>query len=194
MVLGIINTLITTFIAACITLLVTMWRDRVEKKQQQVAYLQSILSEVNSLISLLRVRKDEFELQDRNNVERYEFVYFPTSYNYFNVYEGMASKIGMVKNVALRERIICSYTDVKGLFENVKDIENISKMYENLMLTNKDSVDKARMVRIHYDYCERTLNKQVPMVQGVLDKLKKGLEIEIEKRSKFKNLYFYDCN
>ena len=192
--MNITNTIITSFIATIVTILVKMWHDRVEEKQQQITYLQSILSEVNALISLLKVRKDEFELQDRNDVVHYEFVYFLTSYNYFNVYEGMVSKIGKVKNVALRERIICSYIDIKGLFENVKDIENISKMYESLMLTNKDSADKARMVEIHYLYCDRTLNVQVPMVQKVLDTLRLELEQEIKKRSKLWNLYFYDCN
>ena len=192
--MNITDNIITSFIATIVTILVKMWQDRVEEKQQQLTYLQSILSEVNALISLLRVRKDEFELQDRYDVEHYEFVYFPTSYNYFNVYEGMVSKIGIVKNVALRERIICSYTDIKGLFENVKDIENISKMYENLMLTNKGRADKARMVEIHYLYCDRTLKMQVPMVQKVLDTLRFELEHEIKKRSEIWNLYVYDCN
>lgn len=192
--MNITDTIITSFIATIVTILVKMWQDRVEEKQQQLTYLQSILSEVNALISLLRVRKDEFKLQDRNDVAHYGFVYFPTSYNYFNVYEGMVSKIGKVKNLALRERIICSYTDIKGLFENVKDIENISKMYESLLLTNKDSADKARMVEIHYLYCDRTLNEQVPMVQKVLDTLSLELEQEIKKRSKLWNLYVYDRN
>lgn len=190
--MDITETIITSFIATTVALIVTMWRENVKEKQQHVAYLHSILAEVNSLIALISVRKDEFVLQDRNDVESYQFVYFPTSYNYFNVYESTVSEIGMVNNVALRKRIICSYADVKGLFENIRDIEDISKMYESLMLTNKDSVDKIRMVEIHYWYCDRTLNAQVPMVQRVLDTLKTELETEIEKRSKLWKLYVCD--
>lgn len=194
MIMNITWAIINSFITAAVALIVTMWRESVREKQKHIAYLHSILSEVDSLIALISVRKNEFELQDRNDIKNYEFVYFPTSYNYFNVYESTASEIGIVRNIALRKRIICSYADIKGLFENVRDIENISKMYESLMLTNKDTVDKTRMVEIHYLYCERTLKEQVPMIQGVLDTLKKELETEIEKRSKFWNLYSYDRN
>lgn len=188
------NYVMTSLIAATVTIIVTMWKENVDAKQRHIAYLHSILAEVNALLAMISVREKEFEQQDINDIKNYEFVYFPVSYNYFNVYEGTASQIGLIKNAELRERIICSYADTKGLLENVKDIEKLSKMYELVTLLKNNSVDKYRLVKIHYWYCKHTLENQVPMVKRVLVELRKELEKEIHKRSNTFHLYIWDSN
>lgn len=174
------NAFISSLVAVVITFLLNWYKDYRYRQRKKKIYIQSLLGEIRAVLLMIGVRKKEFVLQNPGEIDNYEFVYFPISYNYFSVYESSVSNIGILENEQLINDIICSYADTKGLFENLKDIERLSRMFDEHILSNPKSEFRERLVVIHYSYCERTIKQQVPMVEMVLSRLVCELEKELQ--------------
>ena len=128
---------------------------------------------------MISVRKEEFELQDPNNAETYCFVYFPVSYNYFTIFDNSTTKIECLENVGLINLIICSYADIKGLFENLKDSAKTSQEFEKYNFNNAYNKKIRQLIFTHYNYAKFILEKQVPTIEKVIDELIQNIENEL---------------
>lgn len=168
-------------LSVCLTLIFNQIIERRKKNKELCMYLNSLHSEISSIQSIIKLRKVEFINSRCMDLENYRFIYIPISYNYCTVYENNSDKIGMIKNKKLIHSIIYCYTNLKGLFENIKDLEQISKQsYKHILEHPSDSTIFC-LVKWHFDYCEHIINKQVPLVEEELDKLLVELEKEIKE-------------
>ena len=165
-------------VSAGLTLFFNWLLEYRRNKRERIAFLNALHSEVKAMLALIGVRKEEFTQFYNNDIKNYSFVYFPVSYNYCVVYETNANKIGILKNKDLVHCIICTYTDLKGLFENIKDLENISKMAYNYVVEHPGDERNSYFVSLHSNYCQHIINKQVPLVEDALQLLLKRIETE----------------
>lgn len=178
------NTFLSSAVAVVLTFLFNNYKDWKIDIKHKLNLLNSLLSEAKAIKSLIEVRRREYKLQNINDVNAYTFDYFPISYNYFTVYESSASKIAILEKSELINYIICSYADIKGLFENLKDLSKVSMEFNKFTLCKSDNIDKTRLVLIHHSYCKMILKEQVPMVNEVLNNLIDKIENEIEIQNK----------
>lgn len=168
-------------LSVCLTLIFNQIIERRKKNKELCMYLNSLHSEISSIQSIIKLRKAEFINSRCMDLENYRFIYIPISYNYCTVYENNSDKIGMIKNKELIHSIIYCYTNLKGLFENIKDLEQISKQSYTHILEHPSDSTILCLVKWHFDYCEHIINKQVPLVEEELDKLLVELEKEIKE-------------
>ena len=109
----------------------------------------------------------------------YNFVYLPITYNYFTVYDGLAPKLGVIDDKNLVNKIICSYADIKGLWENVKDLEFVAKKGLDINLSDEGTPNHQKAVTSHYNYVNFILHKQLPLVEKVITDCIFHIEIEL---------------
>ena len=173
------NALTTSIIAVIATYLCNLYKDSQINKKDRLNLLNSLLSEAIAIQKLIAVRKKDFRLDDPRNIKDYGFAYFPISYNYFSVYENSASKIGILEDPNLINYIICSYADVKGLFENLKDLAKVSDEAIKYITNNPAKSSNRKFVIWHYSYSKNILEQQVPIVEEVLENLVQKLQNEI---------------
>lgn len=167
--------------AVCLTLIFNQIIDRRKKNKEICMYLNSLHGEISAILSIIKLRKAEFINSRCMDLENYRFEYIPISYNYCTVYENNSDKIGMIKNKELVHSIIYCYTNLKGLFENVKDLEQISKQSYTHILEHPSGSTIFCLVKWHYDYCNHIIYKQEPLVEEELEKLLVELEKEIKE-------------
>lgn len=160
---------------------------------ERISLLFSLYSEVNALIALIEVRSHEFELPNSDNLVGYEFPYFPVSYNYFTVYENSAAMIGSLENEKLMECVIRTYVEVKGLFENTKDLTDLSKLFIKHFLENPNTELLHKLIQIHYEYSTQILKERVPSTVKSLGILSSVLKDEIESCRKKNNIFYFIC-
>lgn len=176
----IIGTLIPGIVAVIVTHLLNLYKDWKKDQRFKVTLLNSLLSEVLAIQSLILVRKQEFILQDPKNILDYKFSYLPTTYDYFTVYESCAKGLGQIENKELQKLIISNYVDLKGLFENVRDLGMQAIEFNKIIIADSKKEYLPRFVEWHYAYSEMILNKQVPMIELQLNNLIKALQEEIK--------------
>ncbi len=141
-------------------------------KQEKIDILHSLRSELIAIQALINARKDDI-LNNMNanlpeKTESYSFIYLPITYNYFTVYDGLATKLGMIDDKNLVNRIICSYADIKGLWENVKDLEFIAKKGIDISISVEGTSIHKKAISTHYNYVDFIIHQQLPMVEKVI--------------------------
>ena len=122
--------------------------------------------------ALINVRKNDILNDVENNspeeTTTYSFIYLPTSYNYFTVYDNLSSKLGLIDDKILVTKIICSYADIKGLWENVKDLEFVAKKGMEISISTEDTSMHKKAILSHYDYVNFILTRQLPIVETAI--------------------------
>ena len=179
----IVEILSSAIVVSLVAVIATYWFNECSAKKRQKekkkGLLRAILTEVNALRALIAVRKMEFVIPDKDNIANYNFTYLPVSYSYWSVYESRCSELGIIDNHELTDRIIRTYVDVKGLFENLKDLADCTRLYASYVITSNDNAMTIRLIKAHNDYCMFILKQQVPMVEDGLCKLACELEKEL---------------
>lgn len=128
------NAVVVSLLAAIATYWFNECSAKKRQKEKKKGLLRALLTEVNALGALIDLRKMEFVIPDKNNVANYNFTYLPVSYSYWTVYESRRAELGIIENHELTDRIIRTYIDVKGLFENLKDLAECTRLYASLMI------------------------------------------------------------
>ena len=122
----IVGILSNAIVVSLVAVIATYWFNECSAKKRQKekkkGLLRALLTEVNALSVLIAVRKRAFVIPDKDNIANYNFTYLPVSYSYWTVYESRCAELGIIDNHELIDRIIRTYVDVKGLFENLKDL------------------------------------------------------------------------
>lgn len=155
--------------------------------EEELAVLTALKCELQSLSKLFMLRANEYLEYEKNETlmnntnSSYGFYYFRVSYNYMTVYESLGSRIGVLKNRTLIEWIICVYFDIKALYENLKDLEDLAirglenrttKVFDNQLLVDmhKNTLDtlKPQLITL-LDEVDKTiaeLDKEIEIVHG----------------------------
>lgn len=192
--------LASAIFSAILTYFISLYKEYKKEIDEQNAVLSAILNELVALYLLILDREDNYEKDcsknDPNNLKTYYFVYFPITYNYFNVYESLTRKFGSIDNRLLVNNIISTYIDLKGFFENLKDLEYYAKEGNKTAFFEPYSENHKHIVKVHHDYAsfikETHLQRVKDNLTKTIDALKKELKNLNDKRTKsqfFKSLF-----
>ena len=181
--INISDALLAAIIGAGITVCFSYKQENFRIRQEKINILHSLKSELLAIQALINVRKNDI-LNNMNtnspeDTTSYNFVYLPITYNYFTVYDGLAPKLGVIDDKNLVNKIICSYADIKGLWENVKDLEFVAKKGLDISLSDEGTPNHQKAVTSHYNYVNFILHKQLPLVEKVITDCIFHIEIEL---------------
>ena len=167
------NALIAAILGALITILFSFTQEKRRIKKEKIDILHSLKAELIAIKALINVRRNDIitsiKLNSPEHIESYSFVYIPITYNYFTVYDSLSSKLGILDDKTLVTRIICSYADIKGLWENVKDFEYIAKKGFEISTSEENSQLLQKAVQTHYNYICAIIFQQLPIVEKTIN-------------------------
>lgn len=132
--------------------------------EERLSVLNALHAELTSLDMLICSRENQYLNFDSDDTENTFYPYISITLNYFSVFDNIASKFGLINNQTTIEQIIKCYVEVKGLFDDVKNLEYYAKMIVNT--TSQTNVNqKAALINSY------TLNLR-SIVYGQLPKAK----------------------
>jgi hypothetical protein len=132
--------------------------------EERLSVLNALHAELTSLYMLICSRENQYLNFDSDDTENTFYPYISITLNYFSVFDNIASKFGLINNQTTIEQIIKCYVEVKGLFDDVKNLEYYAKMIVNT--TSQTNVNqKAALINSY------TLNLR-SIVYGQLPKAK----------------------
>ncbi len=132
--------------------------------EERLSVLNALHAELTSLYMLICSRENQYLNFDSDDTENTFYPYISITLNYFSVFDNIASKFGLINNQTTSEQIIKCYVEVKGLFDDVKNLEYYAKMIVNT--TSQTNVNqKAALINSY------TLNLR-SIVYGQLPKAK----------------------
>lgn len=132
--------------------------------EERLSVLIALHAELTSLDMLICSRENQYLNFDSDDTENIFYPYISITLNYFSVFDNIASKFGLINNQTTIEQIIKCYVEVKGLFDDVKNLEYYAKMIVNT--TSQTNVNqKAALINSY------TLNLR-SIVYGQLPKAK----------------------
>lgn len=178
--------------SATLTYIISLYSNYKKSIDEQITVLSAILNELVSLYLLITAREQDYESNYKDcypdNLREYYFLYFPITYNYFNIYESLTYKFGSINNRLLVNDIICTYIDLKGFFENLKDLEYYAKEGDKIAFYHPNSEQHIKIVKSHHTYATYLKNKQLPIIKEILtqtiQKLKDEITVIESKRTK----------
>lgn len=155
------------------------------KNEERISVLSALHAELSSLDMLICSREEQYlEFAYEGNKHIF-FPYISITLNYFSVFDNISSKFGLINNQDAIEQIIKCYIEVKGLFDDVKDLE----YYAKRILTFPFEVDATQRYRevLINNYTQNLKNIvdfQLPMVKGLI---KQSLQCIEEEKNKIKS-------
>ena len=179
---------LAAFLAALFTVVGTYGIDRYKKfldtKQQKLSILSTLTAELSSLKYLIEDRKKGFETTTKTFPPT-TLPYIPISYNYFSVFDNLAAEVGLINAPETNTLIISTYTEIKGLFENVKDLGNKAQILQSLSITPGVNQDTIKAITENLLKMQGfVLFEQVPKVLQLITTCIKAIDDEKEKIQK----------
>ena len=157
----------------------------IESNKKKIDILHSLKAELIAIKALIAARKQDIlkcmAINPPEEVSNYKFIYLPVTYSYFEVYNNSASKLGIIDDKQLIVRLICGYADIKGLWENIKDLEYYSKKGIEISINNKDILLHQTAVQTHYHYINQIIFEQLPNVEKVINDCINHIDLELSK-------------
>lgn len=172
----IITAIITTGISILFNILFEHYKISELKYRTKKHIATSLIADIEAKKELINSRLDDLKNFEMVNLENYSFAYFPIRSNYFSVFENIANKLGYINNEELKKNIITTYSELKGLFDSVQALEDISKEAHQL-LKNHDNEDYLKLLAInHQFYINKILTKILPKVINQMNNLENDLQ------------------
>lgn len=117
---------IITMIFGVFTGIVLFWlQERTKRRNETKILLNALYAEVTTLISFLDKNHNYIEQYGEYKLE--ETYYIKVDKNYCKIYDENAGKIGLIGNKKLIKRLVNAYTLTKILFDELQDLEFVSK-------------------------------------------------------------------
>ena len=178
------DTLLAAFIAAFLTVFGTYGIDRykyfVNIKQQKLSILSALIAELSSLRILIEDRRNGFEMV-KAVFPPTTLAYIPVSYNYFSIFDNLSAEIGLLNTPETVTLVISTYTEIKGLFDNLKDLGNKAQILHNLSITSGVSQETIKAVKDNQIKMQEVLlSEQVPKMINLIDYCVQTLKNEKE--------------
>ena len=139
------------------------------KNEERLSVLNALHAELTSLDKLIKSREEQFlEFASQNSTKTF-FPYVSITLDYFPVFDNMSSKFGLINNQAAIEQIIKCYTEIKGLFDDVKDLEYYAKLIVNpVYQVNINHSHESAIIKTYRLNLECIVNDRLPMVKGLI--------------------------
>ena len=175
--------IITSFATAVFTIIGTYGVDRYKNFKstnlKRMSILYALNAELMTLKALIKDRKTGFEMT-RASFPSTTLSYIPISYNYFSVFDNLSAEFGLINNPGVSKLIISTYIEIKGLFENVKDLGSSAQFIQKLSVTSGiDTKIIEKLIVNENMMLNFLLNEQVPKLLQLIDSC--GQEISNER-------------
>ena len=133
--------------------LIAARHDRQQKKQESRELLQSILEAISTELEVLfsRYMKTMGCIITALTPDQVLNTYYSVTEKYFTMFDSNAKLLGQLKNKELRNSIISTYIDMKGLIEGFKLNNGRMKEYEIFRsndMTGADPLTQAKLQEI----------------------------------------------
>lgn len=195
MMVSLISALLGSLFTAFLAYFFSKYQKFKEKNEERLSILNAFQSELSSLLSLIYSREKFFISYEPSDLPEGSLPYIPITLNYFNIFENLSAKFGLITNPELVTEIINTYAETKGLFENVKDLEYFAKLSHTLMITpSQDSERRKALVSFHNNYRIFILEDQVPSIKGKINNCINAINREkeiISSKNAVKNFFKY---
>lgn len=171
----IVTATITTGIGLCANILFEWYKRQNLKTITRRHIATSLIADLEAKNDLINSRLYDFKNFETNDLENYSFVYFPIRSNYFSVFESITDKLGYIDDDILKKNIITTYTEIKGLFDSVQALEDLSKQAQQLLKTPDNEKYLLLLATNHRFYANKILTQMLPNVKNKMDALENDL-------------------
>lgn len=172
----IVTATITTGIGLCANILFEWYKKNSLKTITRRHIATSLIADLEAKKDLINSRLDDVKNFETDNLENYSFVYFPIRSNYFSVFESITNKLGYITDDTLKKNIISTYAEIKGLFDSVQALEDISKQAHQLLKTPDNENYLLLLATNHRFYANKILTELLPNTINQMDVLESDLK------------------
>lgn len=175
------TSIITTGIGLCSNIIFDWLKRNNLKTITSRHIITSLIADLNSKKDLINSRLKDFQTNHTDNLDNYTFVYFPIRSNYFSVFESITNKLGYINDETLKINIITTYTEIKGLFDSMQALEDISKEAQHLLKTPANENYLKLLAANHSWYANKIIDEMLPYIMNKMDNLENELKIYLKK-------------
>lgn len=177
--------LLSSVVTAVLTTIGTHGFDRYKNYKntnlKRMSVLNALNAELTTLKALIEDRKKGFEAS-LEALPPTTLPYIPISYNYFSVFDNLSTDLGLISTQEVSKLIITTYIEIKGLFENVKDLGNKALYIHKLSTEPGISSNTISQIRGNEEQMMALLlNKQAPKILQMIDTCTKAISNESER-------------
>ena len=177
--------LLSSIVTAVLTAIGTHGFDRYKNFKntnlKRMSVLNALSAELTSLKVLIENRKKGFEAT-METFPPTTLPYIPVSYNYFSVFDNLSTDLGLIKTPEVTKLIITTYIEIKGLFENVKDLGNKALYIHKL--STEPGINPNTILQIRENEEQMLaflLNEQVPNILQMINTCTQEINTEITR-------------
>lgn len=177
----VVTSIITTGIGLCSNIIFDWFKRNNLKTITSKHITTSLIADLNSKKDLINSRLKDFQTNHTDNLDNYTFAYFPIRSNYFSVFESITNKLGYINDETLKINIITTYTEIKGLFDSMQALEDISKEAQHLLKTPANENYLKLLAANHSWYTNKIIDEMLPYIMNKMDNLENELKIYLKK-------------
>ena len=183
------NQMFIAIVSAVLVYEFNKYKEFKNKNEERRSVLNALQAELSSLNLLICNREEQFSQFVTDESKNKFCPYIPITLNYFSVFDNISFRFGLIKNREVIEKLIKCYTEIKGLFDNVKDLEYHAKMVLNIKIQsdyNKNYLNA--LIQTHRFYVTCIVNEQLPMVKRLIEETIQCIDDErstIESKNSF---------
>lgn len=161
---------------------------------KRISVLNALNAELVTLKDLIEDRKKGVEATIES-IPPTTLTYIPISYNYFSVFDNLSTDLGLISTPEVSKKIIVTYIEIKGLFENVKDLGNKALYIHKLSTEPSISLNAILQIRENEEQMmSLLLNKQVPKILQMIDTCVKAISNERERVQNSNGFWGFLCS
>lgn len=171
--------------------LFSQYKEFKNRNEERLAVLNALHSELSTLDMLICSREEQYVEFVSNHSEQSFFPYISITLNYFTVFDNICARFGLINNQAAIENIIKCYAEVKGLFDDVKNLEYYAKQILNVT----DQSQKDLFINNYSSNIESVVKVQLPKVKRLIKQSIQNINDEkhdIESKNTFFVFLFGD--
>lgn len=144
------------------------------RNEERLAVLNALHAELSTLDMLICSREEQYVQVVSNHSNQTFFPYISITLNYFAVFDNMSAKFGLINNQAAIEQIIKCYAEIKGLFDDVKNLE----YYAKYIVLFYDQSQKEIFISNYRRNLEDIVKVQLPKVKILIKQSKECITKE----------------
>ena len=153
---------------------------RATAKRKRKAVLAALIAELESLFDLIKNRLGQ--VRDLP-MENKPLVTIPIYNNYFRVFDGLAPDLSAIDSTELASRVIRTYMEVKGLYDDVIGFSTLSLELIKLLTTENETASPRvqRYIQSQISYFDNLTQRDAPKVLQGMESLIQDLKTEHKK-------------
>lgn len=158
--------LVVAIVPAILVYVFSNYKEFKKQNEERLSILNALHAELSSLDMLICSREEQFLKCASEGLNSTYYPYIAITLNYFSVFDNLSSKFGLINNQDAIEQIIKCYSEVKGLFDDVKNLEYYAKMITNIScLANVDQSQKNALINNYHLNLHGIVSVQLPKVK-----------------------------